>query len=268
MASISLTNYASTNSVVGAFNAPGAAIRQKYWDLGTGPFGPSWSVAGWTADVTGSAEGCADSYCRLYVHYIPTPTLGHSGSKQDFRQHSEQVVVNGQTVSVQFSSVMAGRWAVNSARWIGRPFFLSWLFNAPYPGGAFSVSTGVPLMDRADNSSAGMCGQELCCRSTVGCVGYQRFHVGYIWEHQTQGVKTAVYCPDVVPYYPNQNSYVSVADIQGTVQAYPQSVGTLQPYEAWYYAWYDINGSGGITVADIQMVVGGYNRHCYAGAPT
>ena len=78
---------------------------------------------------------------------------------------------------------------------------------------------------------------------------------------------TKSFPPQVFPSYPNQNSQVTVQDIQATVQAFSQRDDGLQPYDPWYYAWYDLNGSGAVTVTDINMVVAGYARKCYAGAP-
>lgn len=112
---------ASTNSAVGHYSLPGAAIRLRYWGLGEIGFGPSWGVVGWTSDWTGSQGGCTPgSFCQLYVHYAPDPVVGHWGSVQTFRKHPGAAVTDD-------GSIMVGRWAVNDAWRVEKPFFAAWL---------------------------------------------------------------------------------------------------------------------------------------------
>jgi hypothetical protein len=234
------TLYTSTNSVVGAINSPGAAIAQRYFDQGAAF--TSWATVGWTGDRTGSQQGCGSvPYCRLFIHYHPNPLTGHWGSKQDFRQHPTPQ-------GYEWSSLMVGRWNVNLASWVERGFFAHW-----YAG--YGQGIGLPVAD-AIPSYPGLCPQG------IGCVRYQRFHVGYIWQHQTQGIQSPVLCYDVYPYYPNQN-YVSDIDDYFAVAGRFGQMDTLQPYQAWYDSWHDVDGDGAVSIDDLFAVASTFARLCY-----
>ncbi len=235
--------YPSTNSTVGAFNAPGAAIRAQYFNLGSAF--TSWDVVGWTADQSGSGNGCAPSFpeCRFYLHYWPLPAEGHWGSRQEFRTHPD-------SSGFGYRSIMAGRWAVDNAYLVEQSFYQAW-----YAGGELTgYNIGIPLMDRIGSSV-------LLCPASLGCLSYQRFHLGYIRELVVDGIR-AFFCPDVWPPYPNQDYAVTASDIGVLVQKFGVTDPTA-PYEPWSDAWYDLNGDGGVTAGDIGLVVAGFGRVCY-----
>jgi len=192
---------------------------------------------GWTADWTGNGGGCGwIIYCQLYVHYSPDPLAGHWGSTQTFR------LGNG-TPAVDDNAIMVSRWAVNSAYRVNTGFFLQWLLG--YQG------VGLPMADQIP-TYPGLCPQSL------GCVAYQKFSFGYIWQHATQGVKPAVICPDV------DNDYeVLIEDVSAVVGQYFQNDALLQPYQAWPASRFDTNGDGGIYIDDIVAVVNHYFQDCY-----
>lgn len=256
----------STNSEVGARPPvsgapPWTAIRDLYFFFGTGPFGPSWGVVGWTADWTGSQGGCGWLiFCQFYVHYAPDPIVGHWGSAQTFRLHPGAAAVDD-------DSIMVARWAATDPYFVERGYFLTWLLNALVPGSdpPMYTSIGLPVMFKIDSSSGVNCGLVgQCCSSSVGCANFQRFHVGYIWQN-TQGYYVTGYCPDVSSYYTDLDGRVTVADILAVnTIGYPHNDAGLQPYEPWYYSWYDIDGSGQVTVADIILVVKGFGKVCKA----
>jgi hypothetical protein len=247
----------STNSFVSGSSAPAQAIRQKYWDFGELGFGPSWGVAGWTADRTGTQEGCGSNpYCRLYVHYHPNPVVGRAGSKIELRKHPEPVLLGGQNASHDFNAIAVGRWGLSDAYWVDLPFHLSWLFGAVVPGSNPPVyrPPGPPLIDSIP-AFGGL------CNSSIGCVCYQRFHVAYIWQHATNGVQAAVFCPDVFPYYPNENYVVDLDDIFAVAGAFGE-VDSFAPFQAWPGAWYDLSGNGAVDLDDIFIAAGGFGQVC------
>jgi hypothetical protein len=250
--SIGLGAHTSTNSPIGNITLPGAAIRQKYFNLGI-PF-TSWATVGWTA--TSGQTGCppSDEYCQLNVHYVPDVAVGHWGSKQKFRQHADPA-------GFEFSSIMVGRWAVNDAYWVKKGLFSLWASD--------NQRVGAAIRDETSAASGAMCGPQQCCRSASPwfCVRYQRFHLGYLWEKQGAGVQTPVFCPDVHPPYPNKDYYVNTLDdLLETADRYGNSDAGLQPFQPWLDAGYDINGDGFINLFDdILVVAQNFGDQCWVG---
>lgn len=235
----------STNSVVGAANAPGVAIRDEFTELG------SWSQVGWTADSTGGNVGCGSYFpCRLFVHYDPDPVEGHWGSRQDFRLHPAS--------GFEYGSIQAGRWAVNEAYLIKPAYFDAWLGDGlVLPDPPRREAIGLPIMDRIGNSPPVDCVQEDCCRASAGCISYQRFNVGFIWANTQLEIKTT-FCPDL-----NLNYTVGFTDILLLTQhAYHADTG--QPYEPWDDAFLDVKGDGGIGFNDFLLVSGAMGTPCFA----
>ena len=238
--------FASTNAPVGASNSPGEAIRERYLDLGSAS--SSWSVVGWTEYFSTDNAGCGSSLpCRLYVSYVPDPLAGHWGSRQDFRNHPAEG-------GFQYSSIMVGRWAMNDAYWVRPLFYTAWVFRGQVAGTSTRFNIGMPLMDRSEVPSD-------ACPASSGCVRYQRFHLGYIWEHQVDGIST-VFCPDIHPAYPYQDGAVTVGDIGAVIGKFGRNDAGLAPYASWFDAWYDIDGDGAITIGDIGRVVQGFGQVC------
>ncbi len=234
------TAYPSTNSVVGAYNAPGAAIRPKYFYLGS--VYTSWAVVGWTADWMGTG---------LYTHYFPDPLEGHWGSKQDFRTHPDGL-------GLEYESIMTGRWAVNDAYRVEKPYYVSWLFGGEVPAfppdPSVRKAIGPPLMGKI-SSFPGL------CELAAGCVEYQKFHVGFVWKHQTLGYK-AEFCPDIPTGTPAIRDYVvSISDTSKVVTKFGYIDAGL-PFEPWYNAAWSILGEGTISVGDIKAVVSGFGAVC------
>ena len=207
---------------------------------------------GWTADWTTNQGGCGFLiYCQLYLHYVPDPISGHLGSAQTFRLHPGVAAVDD-------GSIMVGRWDLNTPRFVPKGFFLRWLFNALVPGSSPPVylSVGPPDGNQVFVPTAPT------CLTPTGCVAFQRFSFGYIWQQATQGV-SAVFCPDVVN---GDNLYrITVSDILAVNQAFGSSDVSLQPYEGWPASRFDVDNSGQITIADTVFVVRSYPRTCYAG---
>ena len=230
----------------GAYNARGAAIRTKYFDLGS--VYTSWATVGWPSDRTGNNAGCGSvSNCRLYVHHQPDPLAGHWGSKQDFKDHP-----NGE--GFLHSTIAAGRWAPSEAYWIKEAFNVAWIFGGNPPHSADRYPIGLPLMDEIGRF-AGLCDEG------AGCLRYQRFHLGFVWQHDADGLQAA-FCPDVFPPYPDQDYSATIADLVAIVQAFGRFDSAL-PYEPWFDAWYDLNGDGTIDIRDIERAVEGFGAVCY-----
>ena len=223
---------ASTNYVVGAFNVPGASIRQLYYFLGAGPLGPSWGVVGWTTD---------------FVRYAPNPSSGHWGSRQVFRLHPGTPVTSD-------GMIAAGRWAQDDPYWVKQGFYAAWL------GGLMGI--GLPAAAEVPTSFP-------YCAGLTGCISYQRFQHGYIWKHTSQGVKSPVFCPDVAPAYPNQDYTVDLFnDIQGVdgIAVRFGSEDTGAPHQPWADSWWDIGGDGSIGLFnDIIPVANAFGMDCYPG---
>ena len=205
---------------------------------------------GWTADWTGNQAGCDQgTFCRLYVHYSPLPNEGHWGSLQTFRLHPGVAVIDD-------GAIMTGRWTFNTtndpladAYWVKKGFFAAWLGGLQGVGLAITTEVG---------------GGTPRCPTSVGCVKYQRFHVGYIWQHSTQGIRTPVFCPDVYPYYPNQDYGVSTSDIFAVAAKYGATDAGLLPFQAWADSFYDTaGGDGAVTVTDVYAVAGAFGDLCY-----
>lgn len=248
------TNYQSSNSVVGNFTFPGGSIRQQYLDLGA-VYGSWWTV-GYTADWTSSQSGCGSApppsapFCRLYVHYVPDPQEGHWGSVQVFRQDPSVPVFND-------NAIMVGRWDDPAnpndpywdAYWMEEPFFAAWL--------AGLQSGGLPVMDMIPAFGN-------LCPLALDCVHYQRLSVGYIWEHDTLGVQPTVVCPDVVPYYPNQDFSVGLADIFEVAEYFGNADGGA-PFSPWTAALYDLDGDGAVALGDVFEAAGHFGRECWPG---
>ncbi len=224
--------FTSTNSVVGNFSFPGAAIRNKDYTLGT--YLTSWGVVGFTVDETGTQAGCsAGSYCRLYVHAVPDPVVGHWGAEQTFRVHPD-------AGGFQDSSIQVFRWAINDAYWVKPPYFFVQRLASP--------AIGLPLMDQI-GQFPGVCG--------LTCTAYQRFHLGYIWTSSLSGLH-GVYCPDVTLDY-----IVSVSDIGAVTGWFGASDSAYGVYQEWPRALYDVNGDGIIAIADVGGVVAGFGVTCH-----
>lgn len=100
------------------------------------------------------------------------------------------------------------------------------------------------------------------CPSSIGCVGYQRFHAGYIWERARAGVQAPVACPDVYPYYPNQDYSVDIDDITAVAGAFLQADTGLAPYSPWLQSFYDLDGDGAIIIDDISIVAESFLVAC------
>ena len=235
--------YRSTNSAVGAYNVPGAAILGRYMALGD--VYTSWAVVGWAADRSFTNAGCDVPHCRLHVHYVPDPASGHWGSRQEFRRHPQGLST--------FSAIMAGRWDPARAYWVQATYYSAWIPGGTIAGTGERRPIGIPLMDRI-NGYPGL------CERTAGCAGYQRFHLGYIWEPVGQGPR-AVFCPDVSPGFPNQDYSVSMSDLLAVVGRFGRT-DTVEPYASWPDAWYDINGDGTVAMSDAMLVLDGFGVSC------
>ncbi|MGB2695691.1 MAG: peptidoglycan DD-metalloendopeptidase family protein [Dehalococcoidia bacterium] len=248
------TLYFSTNSAVGDITVSGGAINNKYRSIGAGT--SSWGGVGWTADRTGTPAwqpqpGCLGSfpYCRLYPHYFWDPVVGHWGKRQEFRLHPDGA-------GREYSSIMTGRWtagALDNAYWVRRPFYDKFLDGGQFGSSGTYYRISIPLMDKIGNYPN-------LCDLADGCLEYQRFHLGYIWNHN--GAIKAQFCPDVDPFYPNPNYAVTVADITQVVNQF----GTTDPnppFQQWANAWRDIDGDGAIAVNDISLVTSSFGFVCY-----
>jgi murein DD-endopeptidase MepM/ murein hydrolase activator NlpD len=244
----------STNSYISGIQTPSQAIRQKFKGLGDLGFGPSWGVAGWTSDITGTQWGCGGwQFCQLYIHYEPNPVTGAWGSVITLRKHPESNWYADGFQAWEYNAIMAGRWAVNDAYWVRLPFHRAWLL------ANFTQRIGLPLMDQIGTYPG-------LCPTSLGCTAYQRFSHGYVWR-TSGGIRPAVFCPDVngADFSPWPDYYVDLAfDIQGTIQHYSPSGYAGEPYEPSTYAQFDLNGDGVIDLAnDILVVVSHYDQHCY-----
>ena len=240
----------SSNSLVGS-HLPGIvttgtqAIRDIYKFFGA-IFGSSWAVFGWTADWTGNQGGCwANTYCQYYVHYAPDTIVGHWGLRQTFRLHPGTPIADDGAIAV-------GRWTWNGTTdpspnpyWIKPGFFSAWLGSL--------MNVGLPLNYDVGTSAP-------YCSSSVGCVAYQRFHLGYIWKHSTLGWRPSVFCADVIN---NDNgNHVRIDDILAVSQAYFLDDGP-NVWEPWAQARLDTDGDGFIRVSDMLPVIDTYFDSCY-----
>ncbi|MEX1255540.1 MAG: M23 family metallopeptidase [Dehalococcoidia bacterium] len=227
----------STNSVVGNFSFPGAAIRTRYYNLGA--FYPSWAVVGRTADITGTQQGCAPgSYCRLQVHEVPTLAQGHWGAEQTFRLHLD-------SSGFQDSSLQVGRWAVSDAYWVRPAFYFAQRLSSP--------SIGLALQDQIGQFPG-------VCAPALTCLVYQRFHLGYLWVSSVYGMVTR-YCPDVAPFG-SLDYAVTAADMAAVVTHFGLTDERLA-YEPWPDAWYDLDGDGAVALSDMLLMVIGFGEVCY-----
>ncbi len=241
--------YFSTNSGPGKYTTSGLAIRQKYFDLGAGT--SSWGGVGWTADRTGTQAGCSgwQPFCRLEPHYFPDPAQGHWGKRQEFRLHPDGA-------GRQWSGILTGRWsqgALDNAYWVRRPYYDKFLDGGQLGTSGVYYRISMPLMDQIGNYPG-------LCDLADGCRSYQRFHLGYIWDHN--GVIKAQFCPDVNPFYPNPDYAVAVSDIAQVVNQFG-STDPNPPFQAWANSWRDINGDGAIAVVDISLVTAAFGFVCY-----
>jgi hypothetical protein len=202
-------------------------------------YGSSWLTVGWTSDRHGNQAGCWASapFCRLEVHHVSDPNVGHWGSKQDFRQHPGPG-------TYEYSSLMVGRWNVNTAYWVQKGIFSAWFNN-------WGV-TGIPVAEQIGPTG----GSGTLC-PTAYCVRFQKFHRGYVWEN-TSGTISAVYCPDV-----DLSNAVRVPDISHVQIAYGHD-DYNGPWGFWPDGRDDIDNSGTIRIADVTLVVLAYGLDCRA----
>lgn len=236
----------STNSTVGNITVSGGAIHDKYFDVGAAV--TSSAVVGWTADRTESQNGCPASflYCRLYPHYFPDPAEGHWGTRQEFRLHPDGA-------GREYGSIMTGRWALDSAYWVQPPFYDEFLQGGFVGSSTTRYRISMPLMDQIGNFPG-------LCEAAVGCVNYQRFHLGYVWN--SSGTIRAQFCPDVSPAYPYPDYSVSVGDIFEVVSNFG-TPDPVEPFQAWPGAWRDMDGDGTTSVGDVALVDKGFGAVCY-----
>ncbi len=256
--SLSLGPYTSTNSWVNAPGAMSQAIRQKFTDLGL-YIGSSWLTLGWTADLSENPphEDCGSFYqCQLFIHGVPDPEDGNWGLMIDFRRHPLTIEFENVFRPFDENAIMSGKWAQNDAYWIEPDFYYAWKegTEAAAPGEppwAEGSKIGVPLDDQIGPNP-------ILCAASQGCVAYQRFSHGYIWEHQSSGVQHAGLCPDVnAPAWPDH--YVDLLyDILGVINHINDPL--------LYDPQYDLNGDGVIDLlVDLLGTIDHYGYRCWPG---
>lgn len=260
----------STNSHVNAPDAPAQAIRNVYKTYGLleNPDN-SWKFFGWTADLNPVQQGCVTiPRCQLFIHYTPDPDVGYWGSIIDFRRHSALLIYDGLLKAADSNAIMTFRWDVNSAYWVQLPFYYSWEAGTKgQPMVLDGRKIGAPLMDKIGTDPTR-------CPAGQGCIGYQRFSHGYIWESAQSGVEVAEFCPDVAgagssPGNPGAwpDDVVDLSnDILSTINAYdPGGANTpTDPTARWEDARMNTNGDKVIDLSnDILDVINHYLIPCH-----
>ncbi|MEX2160141.1 MAG: M23 family metallopeptidase [Dehalococcoidia bacterium] len=217
----------SSSFVVGAYNTPGAAIRELYKDVAAF-LGSGWAWIGWTTDQVG---------------YAPDPATGHWGSTQVYRLHPGTPVASDTMIGV-------GRWAQSVGYFVEQGFYGRWV-------GAlfFGEKLGLPI------KGAGSCPPD----SLSSCVRYQQFNFGFVWKNSSGAYNHRV-CPSVAPAYPNEDYVVDLLnDIFAVALAVGQE-DTSAPHQAWLYAQYDLDGNGSIDLFnDVFGVAFEFGAECWPG---
>lgn len=217
---------ASTNSPAGedASLTPFPAIRNRFVSHG------GW-IFGWTHDV-GRPELPFPQ--GLYVHNYRV-----WGWEQTFAH--DPYYIWGKELGLYTPA-----WDQGVAGLIEQPYWGRWNTGALLRGVYRRIS--LPLSDR-----------DACPPGSVStCAGYQRFHLGYIWNNWSAYVYPALWCPDVAPPYPNRDNRVNIID----AQLVALHMGPRQG-EPGYDPWYDINGDTALNILDPQLVAFVLNTWCY-----
>jgi hypothetical protein len=150
-----------------------------------------WNGVGWTHKHCGGGAPCQ---LNMFA-------AGPWGWMQDFRVHPNSLTQE------EFQTVHVGEWDQGDAFRADTLFWSKWA-----QGGLTTDGTptrrplSLALEERQTTCPAG---------SRSDCVGYQRFHLGYVWMGAFLG-RESIHCPDVsdgAPYNPmDRNENVDLVD--------------------------------------------------------
>lgn len=200
----------SSNSAIGEYSTAGLALRTYYTNHG------GWNNIGWTT------KHCPGT-CTLNM------TANNTwGRMQDF-QHDPGFF------GTTFDTIHVANWDQAHAYLVDDIFWDAWA------GGAYDVNGALRPIRMARQDRLGTCP----AGSTPACIGYQRFHLGYVWM-DTGGARRAAFCPDVYPL-PDGDGGLGAQDAQWVFSVFKAGPAG--------YDWRaDIFGDGDVSTQEAQLV--------------
>ena len=161
----------NTNSVIGEYSAYGLALRTYYTAHG------GWANIGWT-----------------HKHCPGTCTLDMTANKTWGRMQDFQHDVD--FLGGEFDTIQVPVWDQAHAFLVDSIFWQAWAAGGP-------DSSGLPHPIGMATTERGSCP----AGSSPACIGYQKFHVGFVWMDQ-YATRQAIFCPDL-----NGDQRVTLAEL-------------------------------------------------------